>query len=65
MIVACPNCQSKFNLPDDKIGPDGAKLRCGKCRLGGCQGLASLVQCCAGQPTAPEQLFAAGGLAAG
>lgn len=32
MIVQCPNCQSKFNLPDDKIGPDGAKLRCGKCR---------------------------------
>ncbi len=32
MIVACPNCQSKFNLPDDKIGASGAKLRCGKCR---------------------------------
>ena len=32
MIVACPNCQSKFSLPDDKIGASGAKLRCGKCR---------------------------------
>ncbi|WP_428567909.1 MAG: DUF3426 domain-containing protein [Solidesulfovibrio sp. DCME] len=32
MIVQCPNCRSKFNLPDDKVGPDGAKLRCGKCR---------------------------------
>ncbi|MHC1789349.1 DUF3426 domain-containing protein [Solidesulfovibrio sp.] len=32
MIVQCPNCQAKFNLPDGKIGPDGAKLRCGKCR---------------------------------
>jgi len=32
MIVQCPNCQSKFNLPDDRLGPDGAKLRCGKCR---------------------------------
>lgn len=32
MIVQCPNCQSKFNLPDDKVGADGAKLRCGKCR---------------------------------
>lgn len=32
MIVECPNCQSKFKLPDDKIGPSGAKLRCGKCR---------------------------------
>lgn len=32
MIVQCPNCQAKFNLPDNKVGPDGAKLRCGKCR---------------------------------
>lgn len=32
MIVQCPNCQAKFKLPDDKIGPAGAKLRCGKCR---------------------------------
>lgn len=32
MIVECPNCQAKFRLPDEKIGPDGAKLRCGKCR---------------------------------
>lgn len=32
MIVQCPNCRSKFNLPDDKVGPDGAKLRCGQCR---------------------------------
>ena len=32
MIVQCPNCQAKFGLPDEKIGPAGAKLRCGKCR---------------------------------
>lgn len=32
MIVQCPSCQSKFRLPDDKIGPAGSKLRCGKCR---------------------------------
>jgi predicted Zn finger-like uncharacterized protein len=32
MIVQCPKCQAKFNLPDDKVGSDGAKLRCGKCR---------------------------------
>lgn len=32
MIVQCPNCQSKFKLPDEKVGPAGAKLRCGKCR---------------------------------
>ncbi len=32
MIVECPNCQAKFRLPDEKVGPQGAKLRCGKCR---------------------------------
>jgi predicted Zn finger-like uncharacterized protein len=32
MIVTCPNCTTKFRLPDDKVGPDGVKLRCGKCK---------------------------------
>jgi len=32
MIVECPKCQAKFRLPDEKIGPQGTKLRCGKCR---------------------------------
>lgn len=32
MIVQCPNCHSRFNLPDDKRLVPGAKLRCGKCR---------------------------------
>lgn len=32
MIVTCPNCSSRFRLPDGTIGPDGVKLRCGKCK---------------------------------
>lgn len=32
MKVECPNCQSTFNLPDDKVGPDGARVRCGVCK---------------------------------
>lgn len=32
MIVQCPNCQSKFKLPDDRIAATGTKVRCGKCR---------------------------------
>lgn len=31
MIVKCENCQAKFKLADDKIGPKGAKLKCKKC----------------------------------
>ena len=32
MIVACPNCQSKYNLPEAKIAPTGSKVRCAKCQ---------------------------------
>lgn len=32
MIVACPNCQSKYNLPEEKISPKGSKVRCARCK---------------------------------
>lgn len=32
MKVECPNCQTKFNLPDDMVGPDGANVRCSLCK---------------------------------
>lgn len=32
MIVDCPNCQTKFNLPDEKVGPEGARVRCSVCK---------------------------------
>jgi len=32
MIVACPNCESKYNLPEDKIAPTGSKVRCARCK---------------------------------
>ncbi|MEF2231747.1 MAG: zinc-ribbon domain-containing protein, partial [Pseudodesulfovibrio sp.] len=31
MIVTCPNCQTKYNLPDAKVPPGGAKVKCSKC----------------------------------
>jgi len=31
MIVTCPNCQTRYNLPDDKIPEGGAKVKCSKC----------------------------------
>ncbi len=31
MIVTCPNCQTRYNLPDNKIPPGGAKVKCSKC----------------------------------
>jgi predicted Zn finger-like uncharacterized protein len=32
MIVECSHCQTKFNLPDDKIKPEGVKIRCTRCK---------------------------------
>jgi len=31
MIVTCPNCETRFNLPDDKVPAGGAKVKCSKC----------------------------------
>jgi predicted Zn finger-like uncharacterized protein len=32
MIVAtCPHCESRFRLPEDRIGPGGARVRCDRC----------------------------------
>lgn len=32
MIVTCTNCQSRFRVADEKIGPRGVKVRCSKCQ---------------------------------
>lgn len=31
MIITCPNCETRYNLPDDKIPAGGAKVKCSKC----------------------------------
>ncbi|BDV01361.1 hypothetical protein TDMWS_14460 [Thermodesulfomicrobium sp. WS] len=31
MIVQCPNCGTKYNLPEERIKPEGAKVRCTRC----------------------------------
>lgn len=31
MIVTCPNCETSYNLPDEKIPEGGAKVKCSKC----------------------------------
>lgn len=31
MIVTCPNCETNYNLPDEKIPAGGAKVKCSKC----------------------------------
>ncbi|WP_319541247.1 DUF3426 domain-containing protein [uncultured Pseudodesulfovibrio sp.] len=31
MIVTCPNCETRYNLPDEKIPAGGAKVKCSKC----------------------------------
>jgi predicted Zn finger-like uncharacterized protein len=31
MIVTCPSCQTRYRVPPEKIGPDGARIRCSRC----------------------------------
>jgi len=31
MIVNCPNCDSKYNIPENKIGNSPKRFRCRKC----------------------------------
>lgn len=32
MIIQCPECSTRFKLADDKLKPEGIKVRCAKCR---------------------------------
>ena len=32
MIITCASCLTKFNLDDYRIPPEGAKVRCSRCR---------------------------------
>lgn len=32
MNLTCPECQSQFRVPSDKIGETGRKVRCGQCQ---------------------------------
>lgn len=32
MIAACPQCQTRFRLAKEKIGPQGARIRCSSCQ---------------------------------
>ena len=31
MVAGCPKCGARYRVDADRIGPDGAKLRCTKC----------------------------------
>lgn len=31
MQLSCPGCKARINVPDDKIKPEGTKVKCGKC----------------------------------
>ena len=32
MVIQCPECTTRFKLSDEKIKPEGVKVRCAKCR---------------------------------
>ena len=32
MLIVCPGCKTKFSFDEQKVGTDGVKMRCGKCK---------------------------------
>ncbi|HEY6872601.1 MAG TPA: response regulator [Geobacteraceae bacterium] len=32
MLIVCPSCKTKFSFDEQKVGTDGVKLRCSRCR---------------------------------
>ncbi len=33
MILPCPLCQARFNVPDEKVTGPGTKIQCPKCKF--------------------------------
>lgn len=31
MVIQCPECNTQYNLPEDRLGPAGKKVRCARC----------------------------------
>ena len=32
MVIQCEKCDTRFRLPDDRLKPEGVKVRCSHCK---------------------------------
>ena len=54
MIIACPNCSTRYAVPDTAIGNEGRTVRCAKCKHSWFQEPADLANEPQPAPTAPD-----------
>lgn len=58
MLVQCPECTTKYNLDESKIGHDGSKVRCSRC-----QNVFTVFRPASEEPVAPPAPESLSGLA--
>ncbi|NMC69677.1 MAG: hypothetical protein GYA57_06365, partial [Myxococcales bacterium] len=59
MVVSCPNCKRRFNLPLNLVRSRNAKLKCSKCKATFTQDLRELIGVPSAKLTEDEERFIA------
>jgi predicted Zn finger-like uncharacterized protein len=61
MLLVCPSCRTRYNVPDNAVGVDGRQVRCANCKHAWFQ--EGVVPPIAPEPFIAEQTIAEQGIA--